>query len=91
VSRVRAGQAEELLGERDPSAAGLATREATHQQPNHDWPSGDGRVGQPAVVAAVHPARFDAAARTRHLVPPIPGFNNDPAVSLVDPVDRDLD
>jgi hypothetical protein len=87
---VRSGKARDLLGERDPGAAGLAASQPAHQQPDHHWPSGKGGVSQPAMVGAVHPTRFDAAAWTRHLVPPGSGFDHDPAVSLVESVDRDL-
>jgi hypothetical protein len=52
---MRAGQAGDLLDERGPSAPGLAADQPAHEQPDHDRSPGQRGVGQPAMVAAVHP------------------------------------
>lgn len=84
---VRAG---DLLDERDPSAPGPAAEYAAHEQPDHDRPPGQGGVGQPPVIAAVHPPRLDAAVRAGDPIAPRPGLDHDSAVDRVDPFDRDL-
>jgi hypothetical protein len=90
VSRVRGGQTGDLLGERDPSASNLAADQPTHQQLDHDPTSRESGVCQPPPVAAVHPGRLDAAARTRRPGSPGSGFDHDSAVGLMNPIDRDF-
>jgi len=90
VSGVRAGQAGDLFDERGPSAGGVVADQPSYQQPDHDRAPGEGGVGQPPVVAAVHPRRFGTAAGTGCPVSARAGLDHDPAVGLMDPIDRDL-
>jgi len=51
------GQPGDLLGERVGRAVGVVAEQAADQQPEHDRLAADRRVGQAALVAAVHPGR----------------------------------
>ncbi len=59
------GQPAGLLGERDSCAVRVPAEEPPHRQPDRHRLAADRRVGQPPLVAAVHPLRELAAPRAR--------------------------
>jgi hypothetical protein len=54
AASVRRGQTRDLLGERARRTGGVVAEEPAHPQPQHHVLATDRRVGQPALIAAVH-------------------------------------
>jgi hypothetical protein len=57
VPSIPGGQPGELLGERAGLAVGVVAEEPAHPKAEHHPPATQRRVGEPALVAAVHPGR----------------------------------
>lgn len=58
------GQLGHLLSESSSAATSVVAEQSPHPQPDHRLASAHGSVGQPSLVAAVHPPRGDRAPRT---------------------------
>jgi hypothetical protein len=85
---VAGGQPRDLLGERSGLAVGVVAEEAAHPKAEHHPPAAHCRVGESALVAAVHPGGGAAAVGTggrggSSVRPDVHGV-----FDLLDPLDR---
>ena len=83
------GEAGYLLGERRLRAARIVAEQPPDLQPDHHPPPADRRIGQPPLIAAVHPPRTSAAHRAHRGAGPGTGPDAQQRPGRFDPVHDD--